>query len=133
MDQKKENSAPRVRRRNLLLLLLIAAVAVGFYFGGQWLIFRWHHVSTDDAQVKGNLVSLSAKVSGRITQLLAEEGDTVAPGQVIVQLEKEDYATAQAQAGANQGYCPDHQRLIDKPCFRYDQWRRLVEPDVHRE
>ena len=101
MDQKKENSVPRVRRKNLLLFLLIAAVAVGFYFGGQWLIFRWHYVSTDDAQVKGNLVSLSAKVSGRITQLLAEEGDAVVPGQVIVQLEKEDYATAQAQAGAN--------------------------------
>jgi multidrug resistance efflux pump len=101
MDEKKENSAPRVRRKNLFLLLSIAAVAVGIYFGGRWLIFRWHYVSTDDAQVKGNLVSLSAKVSGRITQLLAEEGDAVVPGQVIVQLEKEDYATAQAQAGAN--------------------------------
>jgi membrane fusion protein (multidrug efflux system) len=74
---------------------------VGIYFGVQWLIFRWHYVSTDDAQVKGNLISLSAKVSGRITQLLVEEGDAVVPGQVIVQLEKEDYAAAQAQARAN--------------------------------
>jgi membrane fusion protein (multidrug efflux system) len=101
MDQKKENSAPRVRKKKLLLALLVAAAAVGLYCGGQWLIFRWHYVSTDDAQVKGNLVSLSAKVSGRITQLLAEEGDAVAPAQVLVQLEKEDYATAQAQAAAN--------------------------------
>jgi membrane fusion protein (multidrug efflux system) len=101
MDQKKENLAPRVRKRTFLLLLVVAFVGVGIYFGVQWLIFRWHYVSTDDAQVKGNLISLSAKVSGRITQLLVEEGDAVVPGQVIVQLEKEDYAAAQAQARAN--------------------------------
>ena len=100
MDQKKENLAPRVRKRTFLLLLVVAFVGVGIYFGVQWLIFRWHYVSTDDAQVKGNLISLSAKVSGRITQLLVEEGDAVVPGQVIVQLEKEDYAAAQAQARA---------------------------------
>ncbi len=85
----------------MVLFLLMAAVAAGIYFGGRWLIFRWHYVSTDDAQVKGNLVSLSAKVPGRIIQLLAEEGDAVVPGQIIVQIEKEDYATAQAQAAAN--------------------------------
>ncbi len=101
MDQKKENLAPRVRKRTFLLLLVVAFVGVGIYFGVQWLIFRWHYVSIDDAQVKGNLISLSAKVSGRITQLLVEEGDAVVPGQVIVQLEKEDYAAAQAQARAN--------------------------------
>ncbi len=101
MDEKKENLAPRVRKRTFLLLLVVAFVGVGIYFGVQWLIFRWHYVSTDDAQVKGNLISLSAKVSGRITQLLVEEGDAVVPGQVIVQLEKEDYAAAQAQARAN--------------------------------
>jgi membrane fusion protein (multidrug efflux system) len=101
MDQKKENLAPRVWKRTFLLLLVVAFVGVGIYFGVQWLIFRWHYVSTDDAQVKGNLISLSAKVSGRITQLLVEEGDAVVPGQVIVQLEKEDYAAAQAQARAN--------------------------------
>jgi membrane fusion protein (multidrug efflux system) len=101
MDQKKENLPPRIRKRTFLLLLAVAFVGVGIYFGVQWLIFRWHYVSTDDAQVKGNLISLSAKVSGRITQLLVEEGDAVVPGQVIVQLEKEDYAAAQAQARAN--------------------------------
>ena len=100
MDEKKENLPPRIRKRTFLLLLVVAFVGVGIYFGVQWLIFRWHYVSTDDAQVKGNLISLSAKVSGRITQLLVEEGDAVVPGQVIVQLEKEDYAAAQAQARA---------------------------------
>jgi membrane fusion protein (multidrug efflux system) len=100
MDQKKENLAPRVRKRTFLLLLAVAFVGVGIYFGVQWLIFRWHYVSIDDAQVKGNLISLSAKVSGRITQLLVEEGDAVQRGQVLFELEKEDYAAARDQARA---------------------------------
>jgi multidrug resistance efflux pump len=100
MDQKKENLAPRIRKRTFLLLLVVAFVGVGIYFGVQWLIFRWHYVSIDDAQVKGNLISLSAKVSGRITQLLVEEGDAVQRGQVLFELEKEDYAAARDQARA---------------------------------
>jgi len=101
MNFPEEKTVNKGRPKKLLILFLVLLLGVGIYFGVQWLIFRWHYVSTDDAQVKGNLISLSAKVSGRITQLLVEEGDAVVPGQVIVQLEKEDYAAAQAQARAN--------------------------------
>lgn len=101
MDSQNEAPVKPSMNKKVLLGILLAAAGVILYFGVQWLIFRWHYVSTDDAQVKGNLISLSAKVSGRITQLLVEEGDAVVPGQVIVQLEKEDYAAAQAQARAN--------------------------------
>jgi multidrug resistance efflux pump len=76
-------------------------MGIGIYFGLQWLIFRWNYVSTDDAQVKGNLINLSAKVPGRIVQLLVEEGDFVQPGQVLVEIEKKDYVAAQAQARAS--------------------------------
>ncbi|HSR13113.1 MAG TPA: biotin/lipoyl-binding protein, partial [Thermodesulfobacteriota bacterium] len=72
----------------------------GIYFGIQWFLFRWHYVSTDDAQVKGNLVNLGAKVSGRIAQLRAEEGDRVQAGQVLLEIDPKDYAAAQAQARA---------------------------------
>lgn len=101
MNSQEGKTANKGSPKKILILFLFLLLGVGIYFGVQWLIFRWHYVSTDDAQVKGNLISLSAKVSGRITQLLVEEGDAVVPGQVIVQLEKEDYAAAQAQARAN--------------------------------
>jgi len=91
----------RLWKKILFLLLLIIALSLGIYFGVRWLIFRWHYVSTDDAQVKGNLINLSAKVTGRIVRLLVEEGDSVQAGQVLVEIEKEDYTAAQAQASAN--------------------------------
>ena len=98
METKKENSPNKPGRKVLFLLLAMALLGAGIYFGLQWLIFRWHFVSTDDAQVKGNLINLSAKVPGRIVKLLAEEGDLVQSGQVLVELEKKDYTAAQAQA-----------------------------------
>jgi membrane fusion protein, multidrug efflux system len=101
METGNEKSAPKPKKKKILFLLAILLLGVGCYFGIQWLLFRWHYVSTDDAQVKGNLVNLSAKVSGRIVQMRAEEGDQVQAGQVLVEIDPKDYQAAQAQAQAN--------------------------------
>jgi membrane fusion protein (multidrug efflux system) len=101
MRQKIVNSLDRPWRRILFLLLLIFFLGLCIYFGGRWLMFRWHYVSTDDAQVKGNLINLSSKVPGRIIRLLVEEGDSVQEGQILIEIEKKDYVAAQAQASAN--------------------------------
>ncbi len=99
MNGTKENGVSP-RRKFILLLLVIAGGAIGIYFGAEWVIFRWRYVSTDDAQVKGNLINLSAKVPGKIARLLAEEGDFVQAGQILVEIERHDYGAAQAQAKA---------------------------------
>jgi multidrug resistance efflux pump len=72
MNQKVESALNRGKMRIFILILLIVCLGLMTYFGGRWLIFRWHYVSTDDAQVKGNLINLSAKVPGRIIRLLVE-------------------------------------------------------------
>jgi membrane fusion protein (multidrug efflux system) len=100
MEQNEKKPSNKSRKKILLLFLVIAALGLGIYFGLPWLIFRWHYVSTDDAQVKANLISLSAKVPGRMVRLLVDEGDSVQAGQILIELEKNDYAVAQAQAGA---------------------------------
>jgi len=101
INQKIESCLNRGKIRVFLLILLIVCLGSGIYFGLKWLLFRWHYVSTDDAQVKGNLINLSAKVPGRVVRLLVDEGDTVEVGQVLVEIEKEDHAAAQTQANAN--------------------------------
>lgn len=101
MEPKSENPTPKSRKKRILILGGIVCLVIGLYFGLQWVLFRWHYVSTDDAQVKGNLVNLSAKVSGRIVQLRVEEGDRVQAGQVLVEIDPKDYLAAQAQAQAN--------------------------------
>lgn len=94
-------AAPPAKKKVLIISGGIILLGLALYFLGEWLIFRWRYVSTDDAQVKGNLISLSAKVSGRISQLLVEEGERIQAGQILVELDPKDYAAAQAQAQAN--------------------------------
>jgi membrane fusion protein, multidrug efflux system len=101
MDTQKQNPPPKSRKKYVLMLVGLVAIGIGLYFGLQWFLFRWHYVATDDAQVKGNLINLSAKVSGRIVRLLTEEGDRIKAGQILVELDRKDYLAAKAQAQAN--------------------------------
>ena len=99
VDQEKL-PAP-ARRKFILIWAGVILGGIALYFLGEWLVFRWRYVSTDDAQVKGNLISLSAKVSGRIINLLVDEGDRLKAGQVLIELDPQDFMAALAKAQAN--------------------------------
>lgn len=66
-----------------------------------WWIQCGRIVSTNDARVKGTMTTISTKVSGRIAQILVEEGDIVEPGQPLAIIEEQEYANQVAQAEAN--------------------------------
>lgn len=89
---------PSNRTITIVVLLLFAVLAVG----GAWWWFRASRiVSTDDARVKGTIVAVSAKLSGRMEQVLIHEGDSVKAGQVIASLEKQELEVQVEQAKAN--------------------------------
>lgn len=97
-----EEKVPAPSRKKFFLIwtgIILGGIAL--YFLGEWLLFRWRYVSTDDAQVKGNLISLSAKVTGRIIKLLVDEGDLLKAGQVLIELDPKDFMAALALAQAN--------------------------------
>lgn len=83
------------------IVLIILVIVVGIYFGAKWLIFRMNYVYTDDAQVSGNLIPISPKITGRIKKLYFGEGDFVKKGELLVKIEDEDYKLAlnHAEAG----------------------------------
>lgn len=66
-----------------------------------WWIQSGRIVTTNDARVKGVMTTVSAKVSGRIEQILVEEGDTVETGQPLACIERQEYTNKVAQAEAN--------------------------------
>ncbi|MEJ2722965.1 MAG: efflux RND transporter periplasmic adaptor subunit, partial [bacterium] len=77
-------------------VLAIVAVVVG----GYWYLFLRGYVSTDDAYIHGNNVSVSAKMLGRIVDLTVDEGDSVTVGQVLVVLDSTDLKAQEMQAKA---------------------------------
>jgi membrane fusion protein (multidrug efflux system) len=82
------------RKKRFLIPVLFLLLAVILVLG-YWYIFLRDFVSTDDAFIDANEVTVSSKILGRIRELAADEGDTVKQGKLLVQL---DEADLQAQA-----------------------------------
>ena len=70
--------------------LLIAAAVALLAWGGHWLYQRSIHVYLDDARIDGEVVTLSSRVSGWITELPVIESDTVKKGQLLVRVDERD-------------------------------------------
>ncbi|WP_423602321.1 HlyD family secretion protein [Sphingomonas sp. MS122] len=90
---------PRKRRwlRPLLMfgvpLLLIAAV-------GSWWTLSADTVSTDNAYVQQDKVSVAADVAGRITEVAVKENQPVKAGDLLFRIDPEPYRIALEQADA---------------------------------
>ncbi|MDF2874017.1 MAG: emrA 1 [Sporomusa sp.] len=90
----------KLSNRHMIMIcgLLVAILIAG---GLWWWIHSSRIVATDDARVKGTIVAVSAKISGRIGKILVKEGDTVKAGQVIATLEQQEFEAQVDQAKAN--------------------------------
>lgn len=91
-ESKTEHTRPeRARRtgRGKLLLVLIVAIAL-LTWGGRWVYYRYTHVHSDDARIDGEVVTVSSRVSGWLTELNVIEGDKVSKGQVLARVDARD-------------------------------------------
>jgi membrane fusion protein (multidrug efflux system) len=87
------------RLRHLLLLLLGPAVIAA---GGGWLYLHGgRYVSTDNAYIKTDILSVSANVNGMVTEIMVGESDLVEPGQLLLRVDDQPYRIALARAEAN--------------------------------
>ncbi len=93
------DEVPLFKRKRMIipLLVLIIAASVGGYY---WYMNMQNFVSTDDAYVDANSVSVSSKMLGRIMYLGTDEGDTVKAGQVLVKLDNSDLKAQETSAKA---------------------------------
>lgn len=96
---EKIEAVPLFRKKRVvipLFIVIIIAVIVGWY----WYMNVRDFVSTDDAYIDADQVSISADMPGRIVQLAVQEGDTVKKGQVLVVLDDSNLQAQEEQAKA---------------------------------
>ena len=96
-DEKKSSSVFLKKGVIIPVLLMLIVVAGGIY----WYVGTLGYVTTDDAFVDGNKLSISSKMLGRIVALNVAEGDSVKTGQVLVSLDSTDLIARKHQAAAN--------------------------------
>jgi membrane fusion protein, multidrug efflux system len=82
------------------ILFLAVGVVIGAKYGVEYWIYTMTHVYTDDARVKGAMVSISPEVSGLVRNIHVDEGYEVKKGMVLVEIDQADYLTQLAQAEA---------------------------------
>ena len=85
-------------RWRLPLMLLVPLVLI--VAGGAWWWLNAGTVSTDNAYVQQDMVSISPEVSGRIAEVLVDENDTVRAGDLLFRIDPEPFRIALASAEA---------------------------------
>lgn len=89
------------RPRVLLPTLVLAVGAVfGLMKGLEYVQYSMKHVSTDDARVKGRMVSVAPEVSGMVKALRVDEGSVVKVGDVLMELNDMTYRLQLEEAQA---------------------------------
>jgi membrane fusion protein, multidrug efflux system len=88
-------------RRAALALALLAGTAAGAYYGHDYWTTGRYLESTDDAYVKADSTIIAPKVSGYIADVLVNDNEKVAAGQLLARIDDRDFRTALAQAKAD--------------------------------
>ena len=88
------------RKRRILIPIAIIVAIIGIIFGIRYLVYAAHHVSTDDAQVGGDITTISARVKGQVVGVYVHENQVVRKGDKLLKIDDSDYLIAIAQAKA---------------------------------
>ncbi|HMO47227.1 MAG TPA: HlyD family efflux transporter periplasmic adaptor subunit [Rubrivivax sp.] len=123
--------APRRRQRALLgvgALVLLAAAG----FGAYWALVLRHRESTDNAYVQAPLVQITPRIDGTVVEVLVDDTDQVAAGQLLVRLDATDARLALQRAGAALAQAVREVRVLRAQDGSYDAQVMARRADVQR-
>jgi len=96
-EPKISRRRPRLGRILVPVLLVVILAVAGYYLRKYFNAFE----TTDDAQVDGHINAISARISGHVVEVLAEDEKFVKAGDVLVRIDPKDYEVAVAKAAAD--------------------------------
>jgi membrane fusion protein (multidrug efflux system) len=91
-----EIEAPQSRRKGIVIVAVVVVIIVA-------LVIWWRSTyseDTDDAQVTGHLIQVSARINGHVLKVDVEENQMVKAGDPIAELDPSDYQVAVENAEA---------------------------------
>jgi membrane fusion protein (multidrug efflux system) len=108
-------------KRNKILrgLLAVAVLAAGYF-----IYQAYRYEGTDDAYVQGHAVMLAPRIGGAVVKVLVKENEKVKAGQVLAQLDDQDYSTSYSQAIADQASV---QADLEQAAQDYQRYTKLYQ------
>ncbi len=97
-EAAKKRADPRRKRTIRLIVLAVIVVAIVAAIP----VYAYYSVreSTDDAQIDGHLIPISARISGNVLSVLVNDNEPVKVGEALVKLDPADYQVAFDQTKA---------------------------------
>lgn len=89
-----------LRRALMGTAAVVVLVGAGYFGEHYWTVGRFE-VSTDDAYVQADNVTIAPRVSGYLSEVLVEDNQPVKAGQVLARVDDRDYRVALEQAKAD--------------------------------
>ena len=100
MDPATIDAPPPAKRRWLRPVLMLSVPLLLVALGGYFWLTSGRYVTTDNAYVQQDMVSVSPDVSGRIVAVNVRENQRVKAGDVLFRIDPEPFRIALAQADA---------------------------------
>jgi membrane fusion protein (multidrug efflux system) len=105
-----------IKRYIPLMIVIVVVLTIGFFWYREFL----KYISTDDAHVDSDNVSISSKILGRIVHLYADEGDSVKKGMLLAELDSSDLLSDKKQTIAAKDQALASQVQAEAK-YQYDQ------------
>jgi membrane fusion protein, multidrug efflux system len=95
-DAVEEIEQPQSRRKAIvgIAVVILALVGTGIWWRSTF------NEDTDDAQISGHLIQVSARINGHVAKVLVQENQVVKAGDLIAELDPSDYQVAVENAEA---------------------------------
>jgi membrane fusion protein (multidrug efflux system) len=137
--EKRPNWMSRLKQLLVPATILLMAVGIVFLIAGNWNTWASERVAqeTDDAYVRADLTPLSTKVAGLVRTVQVSDYQSVKSGQLLVELQDDDFRAQvqQAEAGVTSGQdaLVNNQRqkeLQDARIVQAEEGIRAAEADI---
>ena len=96
---------PSSSKRNKTIVILLVGLGIGgilaAVLGYRYWQYASSHETTDNATVAGSIHQVSSKIEGTVSNVLVSDNQVVAPGQLLVQLDRRDYENKVQKAQAD--------------------------------
>ena len=101
-DRGDEIKPPSSRRKPPVIAIIAGAIVLiaVLIWGIRFLAYATTHETTDDALVDADTVTITSKITERVSQILTDTNETVHKGQVLIRLDDRDERTKYEQSQA---------------------------------